>query len=69
MEINTVGNPKGYPHMHTAGLDWEQAQAMDEAELKQKLFPPKQPDLEQRPEPDWPQVEKGLQGKGVTRCH
>lgn len=50
-----------------AGLDWDQIQAMDEADLKQKLFPPKQPDPKQRPEPDWVQVEKDLQCKGVTR--
>lgn len=50
-----------------AGLDWDQVQTMDEADLQRKLFPPKQPDPKQRPEPDWPQVEKDLQGKGVTR--
>ena len=50
-----------------AGLDWEQAQGLEEAELKAKLFPPKSPGSKQRPEPNWEQIEKELKQKGVTR--
>ena len=50
-----------------AGLDWPQVEKMEAAELRGKLFPPKKPDLEQRPQPDWQQIEEELQGKGVTR--
>ncbi|MEW6405333.1 MAG: IS21 family transposase [Chloroflexota bacterium] len=50
-----------------AGLDWEQAQGLEEADLKAKLFPPKSPGSKQRPEPNWEQIEKELKQKGVTR--
>lgn len=50
-----------------AGLDWEQAETMDEANLKEKLFPVKAANPDQRPEPDWAQVDLDLQRKGVTR--
>jgi transposase len=50
-----------------AGLDWEQAQKLEETELKTRLFPPKQPGTRRRPEPDWEQIAKELKQKGVTR--
>ena len=50
-----------------AGLDWEQARGLEEAELKAKLFPPRSPESRQRPEPDWPEIAKELGKKGVTR--
>lgn len=50
-----------------AGLDWEQAQGLGEAELKARLFPPRSPGSRQRPEPDWEQIAKELKQKGVTR--
>ena len=50
-----------------AGLDWEQAQGLGEADLKARLFPPKSPGSRQRPEPDWKQIDKELKQKGVTR--
>jgi transposase len=50
-----------------AGLDWEQAQMQEEAELKARLFPPKRFGTQRRPEPDWEQIAKELRQKGVTR--
>jgi transposase len=50
-----------------AGLDWEQAQELEEAELKARLFPPKPSGARRRPEPDWEQIAKELKQKGVTR--
>ena len=50
-----------------AGLDWSLAEKMNEAELKRKLFPPKKSHHQKRPQPDWKQIEKDLQGKHVTR--
>ncbi len=50
-----------------AGLNWEQAQGLGEAELKAKLFPPRSPGSRQRPEPNWEQIDKELKQKGVTR--
>lgn len=38
-----------------AGLDWPQVEKMEEAELRGKLFPPKEPDLKARPQPGCPQ--------------
>jgi transposase len=49
-----------------AGLDWEQAKAMSEAAIEKMLFPP-QDSKTGRPEPNWPEVEKELKQKGVTR--
>jgi transposase len=49
-----------------AGLDWEQAEQMSEKAIATLLFPP-QEDKEGRPEPDWSEVKKELQQKGVTR--
>ena len=49
-----------------AGLDWEQAKVMSEAAIEKMLFPPQDPKTG-RPEPDWPEVEKELKQKGVTR--
>ena len=50
-----------------AGLDWEQAQGLEEGSLKEKLFPPKTSGSPGRPEPDWEQVANELKHKGVTR--
>jgi transposase len=50
-----------------AGLDWEQARGLEEAELKARLFPPRPPGSRKRPEPDWPEIAKDLGKKGVTR--
>lgn len=50
-----------------AGLDWEQAQELGEAELKARLFPPRSAGSRQRPEPNWEQIDKELKQKGVTR--
>jgi len=50
-----------------AGLDWQQAEKLGEAELKKLLFPLKKAELEARPEPNWQQVEEEMQGKHVTR--
>ena len=50
-----------------AGLDWPQAEKMEETELRNKLFPSKSADLNARPQPDWQQIEVELQSKGVTR--
>lgn len=50
-----------------AGLDWKQAQELEEAELKARLFPPKPPGARRRPEPDWEEIAKELKQKGVTR--
>ena len=36
-----------------AGLDWPQAEKLKETELREKLFPPKNADLNARPQPDW----------------
>jgi len=50
-----------------AGLDWAQAESMQEAELKTLLFPTKKTDPKARHEPDWQQIEIELRSKGVTR--
>jgi transposase len=62
---STVG---GYlKRAERAGLDWEQAQELEEAELKARLFPPKPSGARRRPEPDWQQIANELKHKGVTR--
>jgi len=50
-----------------AGLDWAQAESMQEAELKNLLFPTKKTDPKARHEPDRQQIEIELRSKGVTR--
>ncbi len=35
-----------------AGLDWPQVEKIEEAELRGKLFPPKEPHHKQRSQPD-----------------
>jgi len=50
-----------------AGLDWEQVQALEETELKTRMFPAKPSGTKKRPEPDWQQMAKELKQKGVTR--
>ncbi|MDY6868209.1 MAG: IS21 family transposase [Chloroflexota bacterium] len=49
-----------------AGLDWTQAEDLSETEITARLFPPQKP-KQKRPEPDWSEVKKDLQQKGVTR--
>jgi transposase len=50
-----------------AGVTWPLPAELGDAELERRLFPPA-PDLptEQRPLPDWAEVQKALKGKGVT---
>jgi len=51
-----------------AGLSgWEQVRALDEVELERKLFPPPPGLPTSRPLPDWNQIHRELQKKGVTR--
>jgi transposase len=50
-----------------AGLDWGQAQILEETELKEKLFSTKSTECRPRPEPDWQEIAKELKQKGVTR--
>jgi transposase len=50
-----------------AGLTWLAAQALDNATLEHKLFPPAPvAATEQRPVPDWGEVHRELRRKGVT---
>jgi len=50
-----------------AGLNWEQVQALEETELKTRMFPAKPSGTKKRPEPDWQEMAKELKQKGVTR--
>lgn len=50
-----------------AGLDWTQAERMSEPELAEVIFPRKKVKEQERPEPNWPEIEVELQQKGVTR--
>jgi transposase len=49
-----------------AGLDWETVKTLGEDELNSKLFPPVLKNKSDRPQPDWKEVEKDMQGKHVT---
>jgi len=51
-----------------AGLSWQQAEGMNEAEIERLLFPPQPSDsTEQRFLPDWTYVYQELKRKGVTK--
>ena len=49
-----------------AGLDWAAVQALSDAELEARLYPPPPTAGTLRPEPDWPQLHLELRKKGVT---
>ena len=51
-----------------SGLSWEQAEALDDAALEQRLFPSEQVSSERRRSlPVWPAIHQELKRKGVTR--
>ena len=50
-----------------AGLSWPLPAELGETELRSQLFPKQDPSKNQRPLPDWQQVEQELQRPGVTR--
>jgi len=49
------------------GLEWTEAQSLDEAELKHRLYPAMAPTEVRFVAPDFGQVHQELKGKGVTR--
>ena len=49
-----------------AGLAYPLPPDLDEAALERRLFPPSEPSVVQRPEPDWVAVHTSLRRKGVT---
>jgi transposase len=52
-----------------AGLTWPLPEGLDEATLEAKLFPRSEPlPSALRPLPEWPEVHRDLQRKGVTLC-
>lgn len=50
----------------TAGLDWTLVQALSDAELEARLYPPPPAHGTVRPEPHWPTLHLELRKKGVT---
>jgi len=63
-----VGTVSDYVHRaRKAGLGWPLPTEMSESELERRLFPPPLTiPAEQRPLPDWADVNRDLKRKGVT---
>ena len=49
-----------------AGLSWDECQALDDATLEARLFPPAPPAGTPRPLPEWRAVQQEMKRKGVT---
>lgn len=65
----SVGAVSQYAAMaKAAGLDWSQADGLDEAELERRLFGAQKPAGSQagRVDPDFPYLHRELRRKGVT---
>lgn len=51
---------------HAARLTWDRCRDWTQAELEARLFPATAPSSVQRPQPDWPKINKELRRKAVT---
>lgn len=49
-----------------AGLIWDEAVGLDDAEIERRLFPPATPGSETKAVPDWGEINRELRRKGVT---